>query len=339
MDHVGIVGTGIYLPEYVMTAKETSDATGGTWSEEAVYQKLGIRQKYIPGPNDGTQEMGAKAALKCLENTGVDPLEIDLILCIGEEWKEYPLTTSALYIQDRIGAVNAWGIDVQNRCCTCVAAMEIGKDMILADPRINTVMVVGGYRNGDFVDFTDNDMSMMYNLGAGGGAIILKRNIGKNLLLGSRNMSDGSLARTAGVEIGGIANPFTPDNVEEGYHSLRLLDPKKMKDRLNEVSMPNWYRCIDESLEQAGLTREDIDYLDILHIKRSGHLGMLNDLGLTEDNTVYLEDYGHIGQIDQILSLELGLEQGKIKDGSVVCMIAAGIGYAWAANIIRWGEA
>jgi len=338
MDHVGIVGTGIYLPEYVMTAKEISDATEGKWSEEAVYQKLGIKQKYIPGPNDGTQEMGAKAALKCLENTGVDPLDIDLILCMGEEWKEYPLTTSALYIQDRIGAVNAWGIDVQNRCCTCVAAMEIGKDMILADKRINTVMVVGGYRNGDFVDFRDNDMSMMYNLAAGAGAIILKRNLGKNVLLGSRIMSDGSLSRTAGVEIGGIANPFTPENVEEGYHSLRLLDAQKMKDRLNEVSMPNWYRCIDESLEQAGLKREDIDYLDILHIKRSGHLGMLADLGLTEDNTVYLEDYGHIGQVDQILSLELGLEQGKIKDGTVVCMIAAGIGYAWAANIIRWGK-
>ena len=339
MDHVGIVGTGIYLPEHVMTAKEISDATEGKWSEEAVYQKLGIKQKYIPGPNDGTQEMGAKAALKCLENTGVDPLDIDLILCMGEEWKEYPLTTSALYIQDRIGAVNAWGIDVQNRCCTCVAAMEIGKDMIIADKRINTVMVVGGYRNGDFVDFRDNDMSMMYNLAAGAGAIILKRNLGKNVLLGSRIMSDGSLSRTAGVEIGGTEKPFTPENVEEGYRSLRLMDAQKMKDRLNEVSMPNWYRCIDESLEQAGLKREDIDYLDILHIKRSGHLGMLADLGLTEDNTVYLEDYGHIGQVDQILSLELGLETGKIKEGSVVCMIAAGIGYAWAANIIRWGKA
>ena len=53
--------------------------------------------------------MGALAALDCLKNTGVDPKEIDVILCVTEEWKEYPLTTSALYVQDRIGAVNAWG--------------------------------------------------------------------------------------------------------------------------------------------------------------------------------------------------------------------------------------
>ncbi|MBQ2782931.1 MAG: 3-oxoacyl-ACP synthase [Oscillospiraceae bacterium] len=337
MVNVGIVGTGVYLPKKIMTSAEIAAATGGIWSEDAVRSKLGIHQKYIAGPDEGTQEMGALAALKCLEKTGVDPKEIDLILCMGEEWKEYPLTTSALYIQDRIGAVNAWGIDVQNRCCTCVSAMKIARDMMVADDEINTVLIAGGYRNGDFVDYTDKDMSMMFNLSCGGGAILLKKNYGKNLLLGSKIIADGSLARTAGVEIGGIANPFTPENVEEGYRSLRLLDAKKMKDRLNVVSMPNWYRCIDESLQQAGLERKDIDYLDILHIKRSGHNGMLADLGLTEENTIYLEDYGHIGQVDQILSLELALEQGKVKPGSVVCMIAAGIGYVWSANVIRWG--
>jgi len=334
---VGIVGVGTYLPSQVMTAKEIAAKTNGVWSEEAVINKLGIRQKYIPGHDDGTQEMGAKAALNALKNTGVDPLDIDVILCIGEEWKEYPLTTSALYIQDRIGATNAWGIDVQNRCCTCVSAMKIAHDMLVADEQIDTIMVVGGYRNGDFVDYADKDMSMMYNLGAGGGAIILKKGYEKNLLLGSKIIADGSLSRTAGVEIGGISKPFTCDNIAEGYKSLRLLDAKKMKERLNEVSMPNWYRCIDESLAQAGMTRKDITYLDILHIKRSGHLAMLADLGLNENQTIYLQDYGHIGQIDQILSLELALKSGKVKEGDVVCMIAAGIGYVWSANIIKWG--
>ena len=336
--NVGIVGVGTYLPNKIMTAKEISDATNGVWSEEAVRLKLGINQKCIPGDDDGTQEMGVRAAKACLENTGVDPKEIDVILCIGEEWKEYPLTTSAIYIQDQIGAVNAWGIDVQNRCCTCVAAMEIAKDMLLADDDLNTIMVVGGYRNGDFVDYADKDMSMMFNLGAGAGAMILKKNYGKNLLLASKIMSDGSISRTAGVEIGGIVNPITKDNLDQAYKSLRLMDAKKMKDRLNEVSMPNWYHCIDESLRKAGLTRSDITYLDVLHMKRSGHFAMLKELGLNEDQSIYLENYGHIGQLDQILSLELALKEGKVKDGDIVCMIAAGIGYAWAANVIKWGE-
>lgn len=336
--NVGIVGIGVYLPETTMSAAEISAATQGVWSTQAVIDKLGIVQKTIPGPHDGTQEMGALAALDCLKNSDVKPEEIDVILCFGEEWKEYPLTTSALYIQDRIQAVNAWGIDVQNRCCTSVAAMKMAKDMLIADDDINVVLVAGGYRNGDFVDYTDKDMSMMYNLGAGGGAILLKKNANKNLLLGSHLVADGSLARTAGVEIGGINQPFTAENVNQGYKSLRLMEPQKMKDRLNAVSSANWMKCIDQALKKSNLTREEIDYLDILHIKRSGHLGMLKDLGLTENQTVYLENYGHIGQVDQILSLYLGLREGKITDGSVVCMIAAGIGYVWAANIVRWGS-
>jgi len=338
MTNVGIVGTGIYIPETYITGEEIAEKTGGVWAKEAVVEKLGIRKKPVPGEKDGTQEMGALAALDVLKRTGVDPLDIDVILCVGEEWKEYPLTTSALYIQDRIGAVNAWGIDLANRCCTTVSTMKIAKDMLMADDSIDTILIAGGYRNGDFVDYTDKNMSMMYNLGAGGGAIILKKNHGRNLLLGSHIIADGSLARTAGVEIGGTCNPITPENTEEAYKSLRLMDAKKMKDRLNEVSMPNWYKCIDESLRKSDLERKDIDYLAILHMKRSGHLAMLSELGMKEEQSIYLEDYGHIGQIDQILSLHLAVEEGKVKDGSVVSMVAAGIGYVWAANVIKWGE-
>lgn len=334
---VGVAAIGIYIPAQYMTAEEISVATKGTWSPEAVREKLGINRKTIPGDNDGTQEMGARAALTAIKEYNIDPLSIDVILCFGEEWKEYPLTTSALYIQDYIKATNAWGIDVQNRCCTTIAAIQMAKDMMLGNDEINTVLIAGGYRNGDFVDFTDPNMSMMYNLGAGGGALVLQKNLGKNLLLGSHVMSDGSLARTAGVEIGGTANPITCKNIDEAKKSLRLLDPVKMKDRLNEVSMKNWYHCIDRSLEKSGLKRSDIDFLSILHMKRSAHLAMLKEFNVTEDQSIYLENYGHIGQVDQILSLKLALDEGKIKDGSIVCSIAAGIGYVWAANIIRWG--
>lgn len=338
MTNVGIVGTGIYIPETYITGKEIAGKTNGVWSEEAVVAKLGIRRKPIPGEMDGTQEMGALAALDALKNTGIDPLEIDVILCVGEEWKEYPLTTSALYIQDRIGALNAWGIDLANRCCTTVSTMKIAKDMLMNDESINTILIAGGYRNGDFVDYSDKNMSMMFNLGAGAGAIILKKNYGRNLLLGSHIIADGSLARTAGVEIGGTCNPITEENRNEAYKSLRLMDPVKMKTRLNEVSMPNWYKCIDEALRKSDLERNDIDYLALLHMKRSGHIAMLNELGMTEDQSIYLEDYGHIGQVDQILSLHLALEEGKVKEGSIVSMVAAGIGYVWAANVIKWGE-
>lgn len=340
MPHVGVVSYGLYIPTTYMTAKDISEATHGFWAEEAVRTKLGINKKPIPGADDGTQEMGVRAALDALKRGNVDPLEIDVILCVGEEWKEYPLTTSAMYIQGAIGAANAWGLDVQNRCCTTVAAIKIAKEMLLADDEISTIMIVGGYRNGDFVDYTDKDMSMMYNLSAGAGALILRKGHNENIVLGSHLIGDGTMARDAGVEIGGIAKPFTCDNIAEGYKSLRLMNPENMKNKLNAVSMPNWFKCIDEALRKSGnLTRKDIGYLGVLHFKKSMHDYMLSELGLTPEQSIYLADYGHMGQIDQILTLKLGVEQGKIKDGTVVMLIAAGIGYVWSAGVIRWGKA
>lgn len=344
MNDVGILGYGFYLPDRHMSAADIAAATGGAWSEAAVRDKLGIVRKSVPGPEDGTQEMGARAALDAIARSGIDPLEIDLILCIGEEWKEYPLTTSAIYIQERIGAHRAWGIDIQQRCNTTVAAIKIAKDMITADPDIATVMIVGGYRNGDLIDFTDSAVSFMFDLAAGAGALILRRNLGRNRVLGSHIITDGSLARDVGTWYGGTEHPIESLPEAElsalrakGNRSLRVFEPEHMKARLNEVSMPNWLACIDRALEKSGATRSDIDFLNVLHFKRSMHAGLLETLGLKPEQAVYLENYGHLGQVDFMISLHEGLQQGRLKDGDLMVAIAAGIGYVWGATVVRWG--
>ncbi len=344
-DVVGIVGYGVYIPSTFMSAADVSAATNGAWTAEVVEKKLGFSKKPIPGAHDGTQEMGVNAGLDALKRTGVKAEEIDLIICIGEEWKEYPLTTSAIYIQEKIGAVNAWGIDIQQRCNTTVAALKMAKDMMIADPEINTTMIVGGYRNGDFIDYTDPAVSFMYNLGAGGGALILKKGYKKNIILGTHIMTDGSLSRDAGVEYGGTEKPINklPGDIqkellEKGNKSLRIFDDEHMKNRLNEVSMKNWFTCIDKALQKSGgLGRKDLTFLNVLHFKYSMYKYMLEELGLTVDQSVYLSDYGHVGQIDQIISMYEGDKQGKLKDGDVMAVIAAGIGYVWGATIIKWG--
>jgi 3-oxoacyl-[acyl-carrier-protein] synthase-3 len=346
MSDIGILGYGLYFPSPTMTAADIAAATGGRWSESAVREKLGIVRKTIPGPEDGTQEMGARAALDALARTGIDPLEIDLILCMGEEWKEYPLTTSAIHIQERIGARRAWGIDLQQRCNTTVAAIKIAKDMMTADPEIATTLIVGGYRNGDLIDYTDPDVSFMYDLAAAGGALILRRGLKRNIVLGSHIITDGSFSRDTGVRYGGTVQPIETLPEEtlnqlrvRGNRSLCVFDAEHMKTGLNDVSMPNWLTCIDRALEKSGATRADIDFLNVLHFKRSMHGGLLETLGLTDDQSVYLEDYGHAGQVDFMVSLHQGLTQRRLKDGDLMVAIAAGIGYVWGATVVRWGHA
>lgn len=337
-NHVGIVGTGIYLPKHKMSAGQIAEATKGQWTEEAIIEKLGIIEKTIPDAEDGTQEMGVKAAQDALNNTGTNPNEIDLILCIGEEWKEYPLTTSGIYIQEKINAINAWAIDLQQRCGSAVSAMKIAKDMMLSDNSIKTVMIVGGYRNVDLIDYSDPAVSFMYNLSAGGGAIILKKNYKKNILLGTHIITDGSLARDVRVEYGGTTKPITTDNVDKAYNSLWVANEKHMKERLNEVSMDNWMKCIEQAFSKSGHNKSELGFLCGLHFKRSMFEYILTELGLTKEQSIYLENYGHMGQIDQILTLHLAQQQNLIKNGTIISMIAAGIGYAWNANVIQWGN-
>ena len=345
MTDVGILGYGLYIPQTFMTAAEIAAATEGRWTEAAVREKLGITKKSIPGPGDGTQEMAARAALDALARTGVDPMEIDLVLCMGEEWKEYPLTTSAIHIQERIGARRAWGIDIQQRCNTTVAAIKIAKDMMIADPEISTALIVGGYRNGDLIDFTDPDVSFMYDLAAGAGALLLRRGHARNRVLGAHIITDGSLSRDTGVWYGGTEHPIEslPDAElavlrKMGNRSLRVFDAGHMKARLEQVSMPNWLECIDRALAKSGATRADIGYLNVLHFKRSMHATLLAELGLAPERAVYLEDYGHLGQVDFVVSLHEGLQRGRLKDGDLMVAIAAGIGYVWGAVVVRWGD-
>lgn len=343
-DTVGIVSVGTYSPETVMTAAEIAEVSG--YPEWVIREKFGINQKHVGEPGDHPNEMAILAAQDCLAQTDIDPLEIDVVLCTTEEWREYLLWTSGIHLAYQIGATNAWAIDVHTRCATTVASMKMAKDMILADPEVNTVLIAGGYRVSDFINFQNPRTTFLWNIGSGAGAMLLRRNWPENTVLGSHMIADGSMSKHVIVPASGTVQFPTDAAVSEGGFYFDLVEPEAMKDRLNAVSMDNWVLCVDESLRKSGLkpdgtpyTREDIDFLNMVLIKPSGHREMLERLGLSEEQAVYLGDYGHTGEQDAMFGIKEGLRQGKLRDGDLMAIVAAGIGYVWAAGMVQWGQA
>ncbi|SHF81887.1 3-oxoacyl-ACP synthase [Ornithinibacillus halophilus] len=336
MDTIGIVSIGTYIPKKRMTSEEISKQAGIPL--EVVEQKMGIKEKPIPNKEDHTAEMGTRAAKIAIERAGIDPKEIDLIIYIGEEHKEYPLWTAGIKLQHDLGAENAWAFDIALRCGTTIMALKVAKDMMTSDPSINTVLLAGGYRNVDFINYENARTRFMFNLGAGGGAILLRKGHQENLLKESHLMTDGSFSEDVVVTTGGTKNPITKETLENGLYQLDVLDPVGMKERLEQKSMSNFILCMEKALEKSGYKKEDIDYVAMLHMKRSAHQYVLDQLGVDLEKSIYLENYGHIGQMDQILSLELAEQQGKLKSGDVVVLVSAGIGYAWGACVIKWGS-
>lgn len=332
---VGIAGLGLYIPSRFMTAAEVASASG--LPVEVVEKKLGFRRKPVPGPDDHTIQMGVWAAEDCLKRAGAEPNDVDLVIWVGEEYKEYPLQTAGIKLQHEIGARRAWAFDVQLRCGTTVMALKLAKDLMAADPALKTVLLAGGYRNVDFIDYKNQRTRFMFNLGAGGGAILLQRGLARNVVLKTAVITDGSFADDVAVVAGGTRVPMTPEALEQGLYRLEVFDPEGMKERLDRLSMENFVAVVRRAVEESGYTTKDIDYLAILHMKRSAHEYVLRELGVPLEKSIYLEDYGHIGQIDQVLSLRLAEERGLLHDGSLIVLVSAGIGYAWVATAVRWG--
>lgn len=329
---IGIKAVAAYLPEGRLTAEEIATKSGLPLF--VVKEKMGITSITTPGPDDHPVAMGIKAANKAMKQGGVEPEEIDLILYVGEEYKEYPVWTAATDMQRQLGAVNAWGFDVSMRCGTSVMAMKVAKALMETDERINTVLLAGGYRNGDLIDFQNPRTRFMYNLAAGGGACILQKGHPENLLMETEVITDGRFSRDVLVTKGGTLDPTAHSETMK----LDVTDPEGMKQRLEEVSLTNFLQVIRDSLKRSGHEPRELDYLGILHMKRSAHDYVIKTLGLSNEQTNYLHDVGHVGQFDQWISLERAIEQKKVKDGSLVSLVSAGIGYAWAATTIRWGR-
>ena len=332
----GILSLAVYIPrayhdaDYIAARCETP--------AEIIRTKLGWYQKNVPGRGDGTVAMGLKAARKALHYSGLEPEDIDLVIWSGEEVKEYRNWPVGPKVQKELGIRNAWSFDMQQRCGTTMVALKAARDMIVADDSINNILIATGYRNSDLINYANPRVRWMYYLAAGGAACIVQRNCPKNRILDGHYMSDGSFAGDVYVPQGGSAEPMTVEGLAQGRQYLDVMDPVGMKERLERLSLSNWLVCIDKALAKAGYTRKDVDYLATLLVKRSAHEFLMGELGLEPDQTRYLEEFGHHGQNDQILSLELALEEGRLKEGDLVLMVSAGIGYAWDALLMRWGK-
>ena len=178
--------------------------------EWVIRDKMGITRKHVAGPDDHPNEMAIKAALDCLAQSDIPAGEIDVVLCTTEEWREYLLWTTGIHLAYEIGATRAWAVDLHMRCATTVGAMKMAKDMMLADPEINTVLIAGGYRVSDFINFRNQRTSFMWNIGAGAGAMLLRKDWPANHVLGSHIIVDGSMSKHVVIPASGTVQFPTP---------------------------------------------------------------------------------------------------------------------------------
>ena len=333
---IGLAGWGTYFPPQIETAAELVDTIG--IPEDVLIDKLGIRQRHIAGPEDTITEMATKAARQALDRGGISGEQVKLVISHGSEFKDYVMWNAAGKIQHNIGAVHGYGFEVYALCASGVIALNTARALMQSDERLDYVLLAAASRENDLINLKNPRTRFMYNFGSGAGAMLLKRGSATNQVLGSAYITDGSLSET-------ILFKQTEEAIGEGegmlpggyYGRLDVDQYEWMGERLGESSLKNFTGTIHEAVQRSGASLDDVKFLGISQMKRSFWLQILEDIGLTPEQSVYMEDHGHVQSVDQVLALDLGVQQGKIKPGDLVVLSGAGGGYTWGAVVLRWG--
>ena len=339
MTDVGLTGYGTYFPDDVVTGEEIAEVSG--IPEEVVVEKMGMAQKRVcPPDEDHCTDMSIKAAEEALDDAGVAPDELDLVLYHGSEYKDYIVWSAAADITDRLGAENAYATESYTLCAGAPIAMRKARAQLIAED-LDKALLVTASREEDLLDYENEDSSFMFNFGSGGAAAVLEADpdAGRTRawVRGSHAVTDGSFSEDVIMPAGGSKNPPTVDTVENDLHYLDVPDPDGMKERLAPVSLPNYLEVADGALERSGYEREDVDFVAVTHMKRSFHETLLEEFGVDpHQDSYYLDEYGHMQSVDQIVALDEAKDRGRVDDDAVVLFLAAGTGYTWSATVLDW---
>lgn len=331
--NVGIRSVGSYVPEGIRDSVYISEVSG--IPEPVIREKFGIKQVHKAGPEDTVSGMGTKAALRALGD--IAPDELDMVVYCGSEYKDYYMFNCAARIKEDLGAKNAVAFEIHSLCSAGVYSLKILKAMMLQDESLRKVLLVSSSKEGDLINYKDTDSRFMFNFGDGAAAVVLERDLGRNVILESSMIVDGQFSTDVYVPGIGCVNRDKIDTMSFEDRHLRVRDLKDMKVRLDPVTLDNFCKVMDQAVERSGYTKADVGFVAPICMKKSMLTGLLNHFNLTEEKSFLLEDYGHCQSADCFLSIEEGLRHGRLKDGDLVVTIAAGTGYSWASTAIKWG--
>ena len=324
-----VVGWGMALPDKVMTNEEISAFV--ETSDEWIYARTGIKERYIAGEGESTATLAYKAAQQALEVADILPIDLDLIV-VATSTPENIFPSSASLVQDWLNAHHAGAFDLSAACSGFVYAMNMAADSIRAGS-IQTALVIGSETMSRILDWQDRSTCILF--GDGAGAVVLAASEIEGGVKSSVLRSDG-----AGSDLLAIPSVGSIDAAESraGANGNKLY---KMTMAGGEV-FRFATRVVNDSIEQAskmaGIGVEDID----LVIPHQANLRILQaaarKLGIDINKFMSnVEYYGNTSAASIPIALCEAIEQKRIQDKDHIALVGFGGGLTWASMIIQWG--
>lgn len=324
---VRIAGTGRYLPERVMTNAELE--TMVDTSDEWIRTRTGIRERRIAAADEGSADMGAAAGLAALNNAGISPAEVDLIV-VSTTTPDRLMPSTACDIQAIIGARSAGAYDFNTACSGFPYGLSISQSHIISG-QAETVLLICTEKMSSIIDWTDRSTCVIF--GDGAGAVVLRRSREDEPagILSSFMKSDGTLAELLYRPAGGNKIPIDIAVLDERSHFLKMAGPEVFKSAVRSMC-----EAAEVALKRAGVTAADIDLLVPHQANHRIIEATAKYAGIPMDRVMLNVDrYGNMSSASAPVALDEAREMGRIGEGSLALVVAFGAGFTWAANVIR----
>ncbi|MBA4494737.1 beta-ketoacyl-ACP synthase III [Paenactinomyces guangxiensis] len=326
MRPVGIVGTGAYLPEKVMTNADLEKMVDT--SDEWIVTRTGIKERRIAAPDEASSDLAVKAAEKALQHANITAEEIDLII-VATVTPDMAFPATACLVQDRLGAPNAATFDLSAACTGFLYGIATAGQFISTGV-YNYALVIGVECLSRIIDWTDRNTCVLF--GDGAGAAVLGPVEEGYGFLSYELGGDGSGGELLKLPAGGSRLPATETTVAERLHTISMSGREVFKFAVRVLGSST-----DEALKKAGMTREDIDFL----VPHQANIRIIDSaikrLGLTEDKVVInLDRYGNMSSASIPVALDEVVKQGRIKKGDTLVLCGFGGGLTWGATALKW---
>lgn len=323
--HAAITAVGGYVPDYVMTNKELETIVDTT--DEWIQTRTGIlERRVLKGEGKGSSDMAVEAAKVMLKKRGIGAEELDLIIC-ATTTPDMQFPATANVIADKLGAVNAFGYDINAACSGFLFALTTGSQFIETG-KYKKVMVVGVDKMTSILDYEDRTTCIIF--GDGGGAVLLEPNTEGYGIIDSKLHTDGSGRAYLHQKAGGSVKPASIETVMNKEHYVYQEGKTVFK-----FAVKNMAEVAAEIMERNQLTADDVAWLVPHQANKRIIDATAERMGLDEKKVmVNIQRYGNT--TNGTLPLCLWEWEKQLHKGDNIILAAFGGGFTWGATYIKW---
>ena len=325
-----ILGTGRALPPRVVTNADL--ATMMDTTDEWIVQRTGIRERRFVGPGTGSSALGAEASRAAIAAAGLSPGDIGLVV-FATLSPDYFFPGGGVFVQEMLGLDTVGALDVRDQCTGFIYGLSVAEAYVKGG-FFEHVLVIGAEVQSTGINLSTEGRDMAVLFGDGAGAAVVGPCEPGRGILSSHLHSQGKYAKELMAE--------GPSSIENPRLSHEMLDAGRQWPRMNgryvfTHAVRRFPEAIGEALAANGLGVGDLS----LVIPHQANLRITQAVGaalkLPEDK-VYsnIERYGNTTAASIPIALDECVEQGRIREGDLVCLAAFGSGFTWGATLIRW---